>query len=151
MLNVVTPRILHELADAVLLPGGKQQVEVVGYQGPGINGCFSFAKDIFESFKKLIAILIVFKNLAFLDSSDDNVVQRTGSIYAGFTRHVFSLAASRGQCQLIYIFMDVPSYIFFQKGLGCLSARNNGFQKSKKTIEYLLPTAFHRSSAREAR
>ena len=55
--------------------------------------------------------LRVFKDFAFLDSPDDNVVQRTGSIYAGFTRHLFFLAISWGQCQLIYILMDVPLYI----------------------------------------
>jgi hypothetical protein len=33
--------------------GFYQQMKVIGYQGPGINGCFSFAEDIFESSKIL--------------------------------------------------------------------------------------------------
>ena len=64
---------------------------MVGHQSPGVNRSFSLCKDIIESFDKLMAILVVFKDLAFLDPSYDDVVKRSGSIYACFTRHKSSL------------------------------------------------------------
>ena len=69
-------------------------MNVVWYQGPGVARCLGIRKVICQSLNKLIAVVVVAKDLTPLDTPDDDVVKCTGGIYAGFTRHEYSLAAS---------------------------------------------------------
>jgi hypothetical protein len=62
-------------------------MKMVGNQSPGVAGGVCFGKDKIESFKTLIIITVIKKYRTTVDTSDDDVVQGTGSIYAGFARH----------------------------------------------------------------
>ncbi len=53
----------------------QQKMGMIGHQSPGVNRGFSLGKDIIESVDKLMAIFVVFKDLAFLDTSCDDVVK----------------------------------------------------------------------------
>ncbi len=88
----------------------QQQMNMIGDQSPGVNWCFSFCKDITESFDKLIAILVVFKDFAFLDPSNDDVVKRSGGIYACFTRHKSSLTPLKVLVNLSIYLWASPCY-----------------------------------------
>ena len=88
----------------------QQQMDMIGDQSPGVNWCFSFGKDITESFDKLIAILVVFKDFAFLDPSNDDVVKRSGGIYACFTRHKSSLTPLKVLVNLFIYLWASPCY-----------------------------------------
>jgi len=50
---------------------------MVGHQRPGIAGRVSAGENITESFEKLIAVAVITKYSATVDSSDDDVVCRT--------------------------------------------------------------------------
>ena len=62
-------------------------MKMVGNQRPSIAGRVSVGKNITESFEKLIAVVVITKYPATIDTSDDDVVYRTRRVYACFTRH----------------------------------------------------------------
>jgi len=101
------------------------QMSVVGHQGSGVAGGFSFSKDIRQFLDKLIAVAVVAKDLTLLDTPDDDVMKCTGSIYACFTRHAFFLTTPKVSVNLfIYLWtspytytrMKLHSLIFDQTG-----------------------------------
>jgi len=59
-------------------------VEVVGDQRPGVAKRLSAFDDDGKAANELLAIGIVRKDLPPLDTAADDVVQRTGGVYAGF-------------------------------------------------------------------
>jgi hypothetical protein len=58
-------------------------MKMIRNQRPGIAGSFRFGKDIAQSIQEPVSIRVVTEYLPSFDSSGDNVVQTTGSIYAG--------------------------------------------------------------------
>jgi hypothetical protein len=83
-------------------------MSVIGHQSPGVAGRPGFRQDICQPLEKLIAIVVVAEDRAPLDSSDNDVVKRTGGIYACFTWHAGFLAIPVFNVKLIYKFMYVP-------------------------------------------
>jgi hypothetical protein len=82
-------------------------MNVVWYQGPGVAWCLGIRKVIRQSLDKLIAVVVVAKDLTLFDTPDDDVVKCPGGIYACFTRHKFSLAAAKiGVNLFIYLWMS---------------------------------------------
>jgi len=67
-------------------------VEVVGYECPCIAACICFGNDTPNSIQKAIAISIIDKELPPLDYSNDDVMERSGSIYSGFSWHDVHIA-----------------------------------------------------------
>jgi hypothetical protein len=81
---------------------------MVWYQGPGVAWCLCIRKVICQSLEKLIAVVVVAKDLTLLDTPDDDVVKCAGGIYACFTRHKFSLAAAKIGVNLLNIYGCPP-------------------------------------------
>ncbi len=65
---------------------------MIGKQGPSITTRTAFVYDRVQSFQKVIAIIVILKNIAFFDSSDNDMVQGPGGIYAGFSWHELHIA-----------------------------------------------------------
>jgi len=79
-------------------------MNVVWYQGPGVAWCLCIRKVICQSLEKLIAVVVVAKDLTLLDTPDDDVVQCTGRIYSCFTKHKSSLTIPKALVNLfIYL------------------------------------------------
>ena len=61
-------------------------MKMVGDQRPGIAGGVGIGKNINESIEILIAVAVITKYLATIDTPDDDVVDRTRGVYACFAR-----------------------------------------------------------------
>jgi hypothetical protein len=60
---------------------------VIPHKHPSITTGLSFGNNLTTPLKKIFPVRGVFKDRFALDSPDDDVMQGTGGIYAGFTRH----------------------------------------------------------------
>ena len=56
-------------------------------QGPGVAIRLGFRQKQPESGEEIVPVLIVKENGALFDPSDDDVLQQTGDIDAGLSRH----------------------------------------------------------------
>ena len=65
----------------------EKQVAMIGKQRSGTTTCVAFIYDRAQSFQEVVAIVVVPKGFAFFDSSGNDMVQSTGGINAGFSRH----------------------------------------------------------------
>ncbi len=54
---------------------------------PSITTGLSFGNDVTGALKKILSVRGVFKDRFALYSTDNDVMQCTGGIYASFTRH----------------------------------------------------------------
>ena len=61
-------------------------------KGPGKTTGFGFYQQATQTLNKLFAIFIVDENIDTANAPDDDVLQQTGDIYAGLTRHSESVA-----------------------------------------------------------
>jgi len=66
----------------------EEQMEVVRDQGEGVAVRLRLVEDHAEAVKKEVPVMIVTEDDPPLDTSRNDVMQRTGGIYAGFTGHV---------------------------------------------------------------
>ena len=66
----------------------QQQMNMIGHQRPAIAAVLSFRYDSVEARSKIFTISAVFKDRFALYATDDDMMQGSGSIYAGFTRHI---------------------------------------------------------------
>jgi hypothetical protein len=80
------------------LPGAQQEVRVVGHQGPRVKGGTRLENELGEAIEEQMSVGIGSENLPALDPTDDHVMQRTGKIEPGATRHV-----SKRSGRLIYM------------------------------------------------
>ena len=62
-------------------------MKMVGNQRPGVTRGIGVGEDITEPFDTPIAITVIGKHRATIDTPGDDVVQRTGRVYAGFAKH----------------------------------------------------------------
>ena len=69
----------------------KQQVGVVGYEGPGIAGGRGFREDLSETHKEIITVLIIPENLFTLNPPDHDMMEGSGRIDSGLSGHEGSL------------------------------------------------------------
>ena len=65
---------------------------MVGYECPCITAGFGFGDDSSDPIQKVISICIIEKDLSPLDSSNDDVMERSRSIYSGFSWHDIPIA-----------------------------------------------------------
>jgi hypothetical protein len=65
----------------------EEQVAMIGKQCPGITTSVAIIHDRAQSFQEVVAIVVIPKDIAFFDSSGNNMVQSTRGIYASFSRH----------------------------------------------------------------
>jgi hypothetical protein len=62
-------------------------MKMIGDQCPGVTGRFGVIEDCAQAIKKIVPVLIVYKDFAPFDTPDNDVVQGTGRVYAGLARH----------------------------------------------------------------
>jgi len=67
-------------------------MKVICHKRPRKTGSFTVDQDTAESIQKIITIGIVKKNLFPINPSDNDMVQRTWGVYAGFSRHVIQIS-----------------------------------------------------------
>jgi hypothetical protein len=67
--------------------GSQQLVEVVGQQGPSVTGAVGVTQEPPQPLDEIVAAGIAPKNLAALDASANDMVQRTGCIDVCFVWH----------------------------------------------------------------
>jgi hypothetical protein len=67
--------------------GSRQQVEVVGQQGPSVTGGVGVTQEPPQPLDEIVATGIAPKNLAALDASANDMVPGTGCIDVSFERH----------------------------------------------------------------
>jgi hypothetical protein len=79
-------------------------MKMVGHQSPSIAGGFGVCQNIAESFEVLIPVMFIAKYQTPIDTSDDDVVQRTRSVYARFAWHGVLLPPEDGVVDL-FIFL----------------------------------------------
>ena len=65
----------------------QQQVEVVGHEGPGVTGGPCLDENSAEPAEKILPIRVIPVNPAALNPTADNMMQRSGGIDTGSTRH----------------------------------------------------------------
>ena len=65
---------------------------MVGNERPCLTACICFGKDTLCSIQKVIAIHIIDKDLPTFDSSNDDVMKCSGSIYSGFSWHNINIS-----------------------------------------------------------
>jgi hypothetical protein len=61
---------------------------MVWNEGPCETRSFTFRQHETQSIQKIGSVEIIEENLSSIDPPHDDMVQRTGSVYAGFSRHV---------------------------------------------------------------
>jgi hypothetical protein len=62
-----------------------------------------FGQDTPDSTQKVVAIRIIGKKLSALNPSDDNVMERHGSIYSGFSWHIFHMSRALNPVNCKYV------------------------------------------------
>jgi hypothetical protein len=62
-------------------------VDVIGHKHPSITTGLSFGNNTTTSLKKNFPVRSIFKDRFALYSTDNDVMQCAGGIYAGFTGH----------------------------------------------------------------
>ena len=60
---------------------------MIRHKHPSITTGLSFGNNLITPLKKIFPVCAVFKDRFALDSPDDDAMQSTGGIYAGFTGH----------------------------------------------------------------
>ena len=68
--------------------GSKEHVGMVGHRGPGITRRRGIGQNMTQTLKKVLMVLRIFKYDPALYAADDDMMQGSGSIYAGFTGHI---------------------------------------------------------------
>jgi len=58
---------------------------MIGEQRPRITTCAAFLYDLTQSFQEVFAIIVIPKDVAFFDSSGNDMVQGPGGINASFS------------------------------------------------------------------
>jgi hypothetical protein len=84
----------------------KEEVDVGGDQGPTMTTCRGLFKNTTDTIEKIVTIFVIVEYLFPFYSSDNNMMNRSGSVYAGLTGHkcIILFPANKS----IYNFMDVP-------------------------------------------
>ena len=67
---------------------------MIGDKRPGETGGVRFSDDIAQTFNEIIPVLIIFEYPLTLDSTDDDMMQRSGSIDARFAWHTTLISHS---------------------------------------------------------
>ncbi len=70
------------------LSGFKQQVKMVGDQGPRETCGFGFFDNMSQSFNKIIAVDGILKDCPTFDAAANDVMQGSGGVYPRFSGHV---------------------------------------------------------------
>jgi len=65
---------------------------VVRNQGPRKAGRTGFNQNSTQPFQKVVPVLIVIEYLSTFNTPDNNMMQRSRSVYAGFSWHVYRVA-----------------------------------------------------------
>ena len=76
---------------------------MVGYKRPCITACICFGNDRTYSIQKIVPIRIIDKQLSPLDSSNDDVMECSRSIYAGFSWHKINLESISNTVNCKYV------------------------------------------------
>jgi hypothetical protein len=71
-------------------------MKMIGHQSPSITGGAGVCQNFAESFEELIPVTFIAKYETPIDTSDDDMVQRTRSVYACFARHGVLLPPENG-------------------------------------------------------
>jgi hypothetical protein len=69
------------------LSGFKQQVKMVGDQGPRETSGFGFFDNMSQPFNKIIAVDGILKDCPTFDAAANDVMQGSGGVYACFSGH----------------------------------------------------------------
>jgi len=69
------------------IPGSQENMEMVGYQRPGVTARFAFAHNPGQSIYKIIAIVIVEEKFTPFYPPADDMVQRSGFVNSGLSWH----------------------------------------------------------------
>jgi hypothetical protein len=67
-------------------------MKVIGHKRPRKTDRFTVGQDTAKSIQKIIAVLIIEKNLSSINAPHNDMVQRTRGVYAGFARHVHNIS-----------------------------------------------------------
>jgi len=84
--GVAAQKLSHDPCDGGV-SGSQQQVEVVGHQSPCVAGGLGFTQDRLQPLEKVVAVGVLPKDLAALDTTANDMVQSTRGIDAGSARH----------------------------------------------------------------
>jgi hypothetical protein len=85
----------HEAAKR-LIARPHDEVEVVGHQCPGEAGRTAFEQDRFQQLEEAAAVPIVVEDRAFLDPTSGHVMNATGRVSPGTSRHIEFSAGPEG-------------------------------------------------------
>ena len=72
------------------MPGAQEQMHMVAQQGPGVAGGGRSGYEIAQPIQKGFKISGILENRLTFYPTDDDVMNRPGGIYAGFSRLSFS-------------------------------------------------------------
>jgi hypothetical protein len=67
-------------------------MKVICHKRPRETGSFTVDQDTAESIQKIITVGIIKKNLLSINPPDNDMVQRSRGVYAGFSGHVNHLS-----------------------------------------------------------
>ena len=67
--------------------GAQQKMKMVGYQGPSVADGLSLFNNSAQPVEKIVPIMIVGKDVAPLDTANDDVMQSAGGVSAGLAGH----------------------------------------------------------------
>ena len=73
---------------------------MIGKQRPSITACAALVYDCAQFFQEVVTIVVVPKNIAFFDSSGNDMVHGPRSINAGFSRHGLLISYVRYKMKL---------------------------------------------------
>ena len=63
-------------------------MKVICHESPRKTGRLTVGQDIAKSIQKTITVCIIKKNLSSINSPNNDMVQRSRGVYAGFSGHV---------------------------------------------------------------
>jgi hypothetical protein len=78
----------------------KEEMKMVGDQGPGITACPSLFKNTSQPIQESIAIMVISKYVSLFYASDNNVMKRSRSVYARLTGHKPCIFFCEGEVNL---------------------------------------------------
>ena len=96
--NVSSKKLSHDGCHGSI-SGPQKQLHVVGHHSPCVVWRIHLLQQTRQPFEKFLPVLVIFENRLTFYSSNDDMVQGTGCVYAGLAGHTFQL---RGSCTLVY-------------------------------------------------
>jgi hypothetical protein len=86
ILGIPCQEFSHDLGYA-LLAALKQDVYVIAQEDPGVDGAFALSDIVAEAFQEKGSVLVVIEDGRFVDAPHHDMMQGTGNIQSGLSRH----------------------------------------------------------------